>query len=178
MAYRLTNHLFIPDKSFVVSFDDGRDDGYYYAYPILKKYGFVATYFVITNREDTATNLSWDQAAEMAKNGMEIASHTEDHTDIALSHGTALVNEVTGSKLAIETNLASRGVTVTVTTFCYPYGDVTSEGEQYIKTHGYLAAFTENDGAVRPGQNMYELPRVRVGRGESGATLLLSVAQS
>jgi peptidoglycan/xylan/chitin deacetylase (PgdA/CDA1 family) len=178
LANRMATHAFIQDKTFVITFDDGRDDGYVYAYPILKKYGFVATFYIITGRTGAAQNISWDQAADLAKNGMEIASHTTDHVDVTTVHGTALDTEIGASKTAIETNLASRGATVTVTTFCYPFGDVTTETENYLKAHGFIAAFTEVSGAVRPGIDLLQAPRVRVSRDEAPATLLTALALS
>jgi peptidoglycan/xylan/chitin deacetylase (PgdA/CDA1 family) len=178
MGARLAAHAYIPDRTFVITFDDGRDDGYFYAYPILKKYGFVATYYLIVGRTGTAQNISWDQAAEMASNGMEIATHTSGHTDVLTLNAAGLDAEIGGSKAYIESNLATRGVHITVTTFCYPYGDYSTAAEQYLSAHGFTAAFTENWGAVRAGMNMEALPRVRVSRGEAPATLLSDLDQS
>ena len=172
MGARLAAHAYIPDRTFVITLDDGRDDGYFYAYPILKKYGFVATFYLIIGRTGTAQNISWDQAAEMANNGMEIATHTSGHTDVLTLNAAGLAAEIGGSKAAIETNLAARGVHVTVTTFCYPMGDYSTAAEQYLAAHGFTAAFTEVNGAVRVGMNVEQLPRVRVSRGEAPAVLL------
>jgi peptidoglycan/xylan/chitin deacetylase (PgdA/CDA1 family) len=178
MGARLAAHSYIPDRTFVITLDDGRDDGYVYAYPILKKYGFVATFYLIVGRTGTAQNISWDQAAEMANNGMEIATHTSGHTDVLTLNAAGLEAEIGGSKAFIETNLAARGVHTTVTTFCYPYGDYSAAAEQYLSAHGFTAAFTEDDGAVRAGMNVEQLPRVRVSRGETPATLLYALARS
>lgn len=178
MGARLAANAYIPDKTFVITFDDGRDDGYVYAYPILKKYGFVAKYNLIVGRTGTAQNISWDQGAEMANNGMEIATHTSGHTSVLTLNAAGLDAEIGGSKTAIETNLAARGVHVTVTTFCYPVGDYSTPAEQYLKAHGFTAAFTEIDGAVRAGMNVEQLPRVRVSRGEAPSTLLTALDRS
>jgi peptidoglycan/xylan/chitin deacetylase (PgdA/CDA1 family) len=146
--------------------------------PILRKYGFVATFYIITGRIGSGSNLSWDQAAEMAKDGMEIGSHTVSHVNVQYQHGSDLAHQIGDSATAIQTNLSARGVIVTVTTFCYPFGGYSAEAETYLQTHGFLAAFTEIPGAVRPSMNMEQLPRVRVSRGESPTTLLGTIAQS
>jgi peptidoglycan/xylan/chitin deacetylase (PgdA/CDA1 family) len=178
LGARLATNAFIPDKTFVISFDDGHDDGYVYAFPILQKYGFVASYYLITGRTGTPTNLTWDQAATLSKAGMEIATHTTNHDDVTSLQGADLVAQIGDSKAAIETNLASRGVNVTVTTFCYPYGDYSVEAENYLQVNGFTAALTEISGAVRRGMNVEQLPRVRVSRGESPSTLLSAIAGS
>ena len=178
LANRTVKHLFIPDKTFVATFDDGREDGYLYAYPILQKYGFVASFYVITGRAGQPDNLSWDEMAVMTRAGMEIASHTVSHTDVASLSASALASQIGGSKTAIETNLAARGVNVIVTTFCYPYGDYSATAENYLGSHGFLAALTEIAGDVRPGNNMYEWPRLRVRRGEAASTLIADMQNS
>lgn len=176
LGHRMATHAFIPDKTFVVTIDDGRDDGYFYAYPILKKYGFVATYYLITSRG--GPYITWPEAAEMVTNGMEIADHTVDHDDVTTLNASDLAYEIGAAKTTIETQLAALGVTETVTTFAYPFGTYNAAAESYLSSHGFTAAFTENPGAVRPGMNVEVLPRVYVSRGESAATLLSAIASS
>ena len=177
LAARLNVHAFIPDRTFVITFDDGNVDNYTDAFPILRKYGFVATFYIITNRA-TSGGLSWDQAAEMSRAGMEIASHTTSHTDVSGYSGSTLDTLIGASRTAIETELAARGLTVHVTTFCYPYGGYSAADEAYLRSHGWTAAFTEVPGAVRAGMDMEALPRVRVPRSYSAASLLAAMNAS
>jgi peptidoglycan/xylan/chitin deacetylase (PgdA/CDA1 family) len=76
-------HKAIPRKAVVITFDDGDRSVYDYAFPILKKYGFKATYFVITahvgRQWEGLELLTWSQLREMKESGVfEIASHTND----------------------------------------------------------------------------------------------------
>ena len=71
-----------PRHSFVVTLDDGHEDGYTYAYPILRRDGFLATYFVITDRIGHTGYLSVRELRTMVAAGMEIASHTIRHADL------------------------------------------------------------------------------------------------
>jgi hypothetical protein len=90
----------IPEKSVVLTFDDGYADNYVFAYPLLKKYGFKGTIFVnpdfvdprTENRKklgDTNTTddlettgfLSWNEMREMECEGvMDMQSHALTHT--------------------------------------------------------------------------------------------------
>lgn len=72
----------IPDKLVVLTFDDSAKSHYTIVRPLLKQYGFGATFF-ITEGFDFKTNkqhyMTWEEIAELAKDGFEIGNHTRDH---------------------------------------------------------------------------------------------------
>ena len=68
-----------PAKTFVITIDDGWDDGYTYALPILQSHGFVATYFVIAGRIDRPGFLTSAHLQALVAAGDEIGDHTMDH---------------------------------------------------------------------------------------------------
>jgi peptidoglycan/xylan/chitin deacetylase (PgdA/CDA1 family) len=74
----------LPAKPVILTFDDGHIDHYTNVFPILKEYGFTATFFVITARLDerNADYINWEQAEEMATTGMNIEPHTKNHFDL------------------------------------------------------------------------------------------------
>ena len=75
----------IPDRLVVLTFDDSSASHHAIARPVLKKYGFGATFFITegftftTNKRDYMT---WEQIAELHRDGFEIGNHTRDHLAI------------------------------------------------------------------------------------------------
>lgn len=80
LARFLTSKEGIPPKAVIVTFDDGYESFYTYAYPELKKRNMPATCFVIVSKvgdkEDKLPRLSWDQMRDMQAHGMSFQSHT------------------------------------------------------------------------------------------------------
>lgn len=82
------NNEAIPANSVVITFDDGHDSFYKYAYPLLCKYGFPATNFIKVKLADSSDpskvrHLTWEQMREMKQKGMSFYSHTFDHHRMA-----------------------------------------------------------------------------------------------
>lgn len=146
----------LPRKSVVITFDDGSEDNFQYAFPVLKKYGFPATIFVITDISNTEGYLSTAQMKEMLAQGIEIGSHTRRHAYLPGIVGKRLVEEIKGSKDWLEQELG-----VTITSFAYPSGGFTEEAKQLVQTSGYESACTTNRGYDRFNRDVYELKRVR-----------------
>jgi peptidoglycan/xylan/chitin deacetylase (PgdA/CDA1 family) len=74
----------IPKKAVVINLDDGYRSTYDIAYPILKKYGFTATFFIYTSFIGASKNaLTWDQLKAMKADGFEVGSHSVNHVDLS-----------------------------------------------------------------------------------------------
>src|SRR5438874_9304232 len=75
----------VPDRLVVLTFDDASKSHYTVARPLLKKYGFGATFFV-TVGWDFATNktdyMTWGEIAQLHQDGFEIGNHTRDHARV------------------------------------------------------------------------------------------------
>ncbi len=157
-------HRRIPGKSIVLTFDDGHHSHYTEVFPLLKKYGFVATFFVVPQviAENSTTQLTWNELNEMATAGMDIQSHTMNHpflTSIKDGGGEAnylkwLENELKGSKTLIEGKL-HRPVTV----LAYPYGWYNETVENMAVKAGYEGMHTVNWGVNEAGANPLRVRR-------------------
>lgn len=80
----------LPQKSVIITIDDGYQSNYDYAYPILKKYNLPATIFVVVSGIETQENkMSWDEMREMeAESRINIQAHSwihEDHSKLPAS---------------------------------------------------------------------------------------------
>ena len=158
----------VPAGTFVISVDDGRSDGYTTAWPIMQKYGFVGTFYVVPGHIGRPGFLTWDMAATLAEAGNEIANHTMDHVSLPSYHGAAVAAQIDDAALAIQTQLAARGVTTAVRTFAYPYGHSSVEAMQFLASRAYTLAVTTAHGTGSIlGSEPLRYPRIRVSRGES-----------
>ena len=142
-------------KTFVITFDDGRADGYTHAFPVLRKYGFVATFYVITGRVGGRTAITWAQMKTMQAAGMEIGNHTVSHVqNLARIQADA---QVAGAQMAILTDTG-----VAAQTLAYPFGFVCPNLVASVKAAGIKIAFTTAFGAKETWATRLLLPRVRI----------------
>ena len=160
----------IPKKPIIITFDDGYQDNYLYALPILKKNGFTATVFVITNTiggfndfdlkakiEPKNKMMNWSEIRAMDANGITIGSHTLDHPHLTKITPSEAKRQIIESKKLLEKGLGKR-----VRYFCYPYGDVNPAIVQWVKESGYEAATTTKPGLASARLNPYLLNRIRI----------------
>lgn len=150
------NRGVLPAKPFVITFDDGYVDNYTNAFPILEKYRFTASVFMVTSYIGGEGFMSWPQLKELSANGWEIEGHTVNHPYLSQMEKTSMLNELISSKETLEKGLAKK-----VKFFAYPYGDVNDKVEQAVKDTGYLMAFTTERGwADRNDLDEWHLKRV------------------
>lgn len=75
----------VPEKLIVLTFDDSSASHHAIAAPVLKRYGFGATFFItegFTFRTNKRDYMTWAQIAELHRDGFEIGNHTRDHLGI------------------------------------------------------------------------------------------------
>lgn len=145
------------EKVVILTFDDGYDSVYRYAFPVLKEYHFTATVFPIVGMLGRKGFLQWNQMQEMAAYGIEFGSHTWHHLDLRTLQTKELEREVDQSRQFLE-----RALGQPVRTFCYPSGKYNQEVLAEVRRAGYLGAVTTEYGAATFSADPYRLKRVRI----------------
>lgn len=182
----LEGRLPIKERAVVVTFDDGWIDNYLFAYPILKKYGIHASFFVVTDwlEKASAENLllpesvpnsseskrlvsanqehrvilNWNLIAKMARSGIiDFYSHSRSHPECAQLSHAKLTSELAGSRAVIEAKLKQP-----CPYFCWPYGNFSDAAIEVAKDSGYKALFTTAHDVVRQGSDPFALGRIAV----------------
>lgn len=153
-----TRHKTLPPKSVILSFDDGWENQYTYAFPLLQTYHDTATFFIFTNALDYRHFLTWQEVQEMRQKGMEIGSHTKSHPFLNKISEHALRSEIIDSKRIIEKHLGAP-----ITAFASPFGYFDDTVVSLIKEAGYTSGRTLQRGVYHTNNNLLQLKSVLVG---------------
>jgi len=138
----LNNHFAsstpLPAKPVILTFDDGWKNQYRNAFPLLKRYGLTATFFVFTNAIGHPNYFSWDELREIQTAGMTVGDHTMYHPYLyKIADEKVLQKEIITSKEILEKNLGKR-----IDDFAYPFGHVSNKSLEMVKIAGYKTART------------------------------------
>lgn len=160
----LEGELEVPKRSVVITFDDGYSSNYHYAYPILKKYGFEASIFLITHSVKEVsepftpiktTSLGWDQIVY----GMDVFEYANHTHDMHVQDEYEIPYLLTKSYNKIMQDLAMNKSITQSNYFAYPYGKYNEMTLDILKELGYTLAFTTRTGYVQRGDSLLQLNR-------------------
>jgi peptidoglycan/xylan/chitin deacetylase (PgdA/CDA1 family) len=155
VADRVKNGKGFAPKSLAITFDDGYQDNIKNAFPILKKMGFPATVFVITDNIGKEGWLSEEDLRILDGSGITIGSHTVHHAFLPALSSAEAEAELKDSKKRLEEVLGHP-----VTLFSYPAGGLTPRVEDLVKETCYAGAVTTNNGK-EPG-DAYAMHRIKI----------------
>ena len=133
----LTTGAPLPDKPFMLTYDDTDDDQFTIADPEMKKYGFKGVYFIMTVSMNRPKYMTRQQIKQLSDEGNVIASHTWDHhkfTDYKTEEDWATQIEKPKKQIEEITGKAAPY-------FAYPYGLWDKKGIPELKKRGIKAAF-------------------------------------
>ncbi|KKQ17109.1 MAG: Polysaccharide deacetylase [Berkelbacteria bacterium GW2011_GWB1_38_5] len=145
----LSRIAFEKKKPIVITFDDGYEDAYTNALPVLQKYEMTATFYIIRDFVGRPEYMNQTQINKLQSNGFEIGSHTLSHPDLSKADTADTKAQIFDSK---ENALS----------FCYPAGKYNPTTVSLVKEAGYLTAVTTNGRIADQNSNLLELPRVRI----------------
>lgn len=157
----------LPAKTIVLTFDDGFQNFYATAFPILAECGFTATVFLVADHCEKYNNwddslpmiersrlMSWNEIKELHNHGIEFGGHSLTHPDLTKIPLEQVKRELGESKTIIEDKLGSA-----VETFAYPYGKFNA-AVKCLTEQNYAAACSTNLGKVQAKSDFYSLARV------------------
>ncbi len=163
----------LPTHPMILTFDDGYEDMYTDALPVLLAHHFRGVFYIITGMIG-GHYITWDQVRTLAQVGMQIGSHTIHHVNVGQPPAwTSTQKELLLSKETLEAQLGQP-----IQFFCYPAGEPFHQDPVYeqqkvladLYADGYIGAALDPfsfDSAIQNAQTPYQLPRIRVSGGES-----------
>jgi peptidoglycan/xylan/chitin deacetylase (PgdA/CDA1 family) len=155
-----------PDRSLVITFDDGYQTMYDEAFPVLQRYGLSAMVFLTVGETGTRRSagrlpslngrsmLAWHEIREMQRWGIAFGAHTLTHPDLTRLPLDRVEAEVCDSKAIIEDSLSAP-----VVCFAYPYGRYDRRSREIVRQH-FACACSDKLGLITAGSNPYALKRV------------------
>ena len=161
-------------KTVALTFDDGYENFIEYALPVLKRYNFPATVYVLTGMlgqpaqwlagsgHATPLLMSTDQLKYIQEQGIEIGLHGATHQRLSQCGEEQLKQEIAGAKQELE-----KALDADVRHFCYPYGDLSLSALQQVKQAGFETATTCIRGAATSDDHPLLLPRKAISLGDS-----------
>jgi len=172
----------LPEKPIAITFDDGFKETLDNALPILEECGFEATFFLVAGKagenndwdkkykEPLYSLASFDEIKQIKEKTIQFGSHSLTHKKLYALSEEELLKEIVLSKQLIEISLGKE-----VCFFSYPYGKYDEETKRIVKEAGYLAAFSVNQGMVKPRDDLFELNRVEIFRSDGFLEFLFKV---
>lgn len=162
----------LPDGAVLVTMDDGCRSVYSQALPILREYAIPAVAYVPAGVIEAGVEaeydeppLSWEELGRLVEGGLTIGSHAFNHRSLGRISSEEAREEAVRSRTLLEQRLGRP-----VRSLAYPFGtraDYSQTTRAILYQAGYTTAFTSQHGALTPGLDPLELPRVKVEGGEA-----------
>jgi len=188
----------LPERPIIISFDDGASDFYELAFPLLKKHNTKAVMAIISSVTDKfsadteqnkyyKSNLTWEQLRELAASGLvEIQSHSHDlHKGIGAAKKKGESIESYRARFASDAERFSERIfeelSLTPTTFVYPFGSQSKDSSDVLKSSGFLASLTCREVvsvvAVGEPDSLFDLGRVLRSRKMSSEDVVFRIGE-
>ncbi len=159
LALHLTVGKPLPPRPIILTFDDGYADAYIHAFPILQRWGFVGTFFLVSAPLDANDPdfLSWAEVEEMHAAGMKFEPHSYDHPDMRSRGFDFVVFQILAPKEAIEARTGEK-----CRFFAYPSGRYDQFVIDVLRSAHFWGGVLTEQGATHTSDDLFTLQRVRI----------------
>ena len=152
-----------------ITFDDGYQNNLINAAPVLKKYNFSATCYLVNKKIGTSNTwdlehgisqrplMTSDEIQDWIDLGMDIGAHSQTHADLTKISEKQARKEINDCKTELEFFFK-----ISVDDFCYPFGRFNESVCNITRNAGYASATTMIRGKVNPKSNNFQLPRIPI----------------
>ena len=171
----------LPGRAVAITFDDGYQDFADHAWPLLRRYGFTATVFLVvgevgaTSRWDAAAGwplMSWDTIGRLQSSGVSFGAHSVTHRPLTTLPADEVVREAAGARAALSERLGAPP-----RAFAYPFGDSDEAVEHLVGACGYTFGLTCRRRRCRAHDALMALPRIEVVASEGLAGFVAAVGE-
>lgn len=152
----LTKGATLPDRPFMITFDDTREEHYTIAAPEMEKYGFKGVFFTMTIPIGKPNYMTSAQIKELSDRGHVIGSHTWDHHNVKKLQGEDWDVQIAKPKQLLE-KITGKPVDY----FAYPFGVWNEPAAEEVKKYGFKAAFQLTEKRSQ-GEPLYTIRRTLV----------------
>ena len=173
----------VPPRAVVLTFDDGYENFYEYAWPVLERYEFPSMVYLLSGllgqpsawfeKDGRATPplMGRERILLLRRLGVDFGSHGVSHAKLAEVAPDQVIQEVTASKQQLEALLDEE-----VRHFCYPFGSHDATALEAVERAGYHSAVTCQRAAATPAFDPLLLPRKAVSYGDNLAGFFWKLA--
>ncbi|MEG3839012.1 sulfotransferase [Microcoleus sp. herbarium14] len=158
----------LPGKAVLLTFDGGYIDFFNYIFPLLKRFDFTATVFLVaefigkTNSWEKADSeqvqlMGWPEIRQLRDAGIEIGSMSATYQPLTGLSPTEIVREASKSRAILE-----RGLGKPVRYFAYPYGNVDKMVKHLVGATGYTYGVSCESKFSNLEDSLLSLPRLQV----------------
>ncbi len=163
----------LPERPVVLTFDDGYEDNYIHAFPLLRRYGMIGHFFIISDfvSQRRAGYMTWPQIEEMAAAGQRIGSHSRDHPDLKGKSADYLVWQALGGLEAIQEHVGYHPRWIS-----YPAGSYDDQTIAVYRSAHYWGGLSTEQGVTHTLERIFALRRVRIRGTHTAADLAALLA--
>lgn len=143
----------LQQRPVIITLDDGWQNQFRYAFPILKKYNDPAVFYIYSSAIGKKHFLTWDEVKALVNANMIIGGHTKTHPELPkITDQQVLNEEIVNSKKIIEANIGK-----IINDFAYPFGEYNDHNVDVVMRAGYKSARTVRQGTYQTSDILFTL---------------------